>query len=63
VVVIINRSSNNIDLQVELQGNSKTEASVYETSDNMSLSKRPGVDLKVPFSVPQRSISTLVITQ
>jgi len=63
IVVILNRGNNVENIHVKLAGNLKYDATIYETSENNSLSKKGNINLNKSFSIPKQSISTIVIPQ
>jgi len=63
IVVIVNRGSDVENIRMNLPGNSKNTAKIYETSENKNLTKQANVNLNESFNIPKQSISTLVIPQ
>jgi O-glycosyl hydrolase len=63
VLVIINRGEHSSSIQLDLPMHSNYSAKLYETSENKSLSKHESINIQELLTIPQQSISTLVITQ
>lgn len=63
VIVIINRSSKEENINISFPNNYGNFAELYQTSENKNLTRQNLINLRSTFSVPQQSISTIVITQ
>ncbi|TNF40955.1 MAG: xylanase [Bacteroidetes bacterium] len=62
VVVIVNRNKNDKNIQIELPGNLKHVATIYETSESSSLLKKKNINLNESLNIPNQCIWTIVIT-
>ena len=63
VVVVINQGRNSCKIHLNIPAEFQGFANIYQTSEKMNLTKLANVDLTGLCTIPEQSISTLIISQ